>query len=132
MATATKEEGSGAPGPRQVVVEGDAGGFAQTVSVGGHRLVSDEPVSAGGTDTGLGPYDLLLAKQSEVATEQGVVAQPDERRASGDDEVRAAQQPPVAQTDLPPAGREPAERHAPDRPLQQHRGGVEGDHVTGS
>jgi len=35
--------------------------FAQEISVGKHRLLADEPVSAGGTDTGLSPYDLLLA-----------------------------------------------------------------------
>jgi uncharacterized OsmC-like protein len=44
-----------------VVVSGDASGFAQSVSVGRHRLSGDEPVSAGGTDTGPNPYDLLLA-----------------------------------------------------------------------
>jgi uncharacterized OsmC-like protein len=46
---------------RNVLVEGSAKGFAQEITVGGHRLVADEPVSAGGTDTGPGPYDLLLA-----------------------------------------------------------------------
>jgi putative redox protein len=44
-----------------VLVEGPASGFAQQVSVGPHRLHSDEPVDAGGTDTGPSPYDLLLA-----------------------------------------------------------------------
>jgi putative redox protein len=52
-------ETSGA-GPREVVVRGDAKGFAQEITVGGHHLVSDEPTSVGGTDTGPGPYDLLL------------------------------------------------------------------------
>ena len=47
--------------PREVVVEGSAGGFAQVIAVGGHALTADEPVEAGGTDTGPGPYDLLLA-----------------------------------------------------------------------
>ncbi len=47
--------------PREVVVEGSARGFAQEVAVGGHRLLADEPVAVGGTDTGPGPYDLLLA-----------------------------------------------------------------------
>ena len=32
-----------------------------TPSVGPHRLVADEPVAAGGEDTGPGPYDFLLA-----------------------------------------------------------------------
>ncbi len=47
--------------PREVVVHGSASGFAQEVTVGGHRLAADEPVAAGGTDTGPSPYDLLLA-----------------------------------------------------------------------
>ena len=47
--------------PREVVVHGSAKGFAQEVAVGGHRLTADEPVAAGGTDTGPNPYDLLLA-----------------------------------------------------------------------
>jgi putative redox protein len=53
-------EGSKAP-PREVVVEGSARGFAQRIAVGGHELAADEPVEVGGTDTGPGPYDLLLA-----------------------------------------------------------------------
>ncbi len=35
--------------------------FTQDVSAGGHRLVADEPASAGGDDLGVTPYDLLLA-----------------------------------------------------------------------
>ena len=46
---------------REVIVEGEAAGFAQSITVGTHRLASDEPVALGGTDTGPGPYDLLLA-----------------------------------------------------------------------
>jgi putative redox protein len=46
---------------KEVVVEGSARGFAQQIAVGGHRLVADEPLAVGGTDTGPGPYDLLLA-----------------------------------------------------------------------
>src|SRR5258705_10226031 len=52
---------SSAPRPREVVVEGSAKGFAQAITVGSHVLPADEPVEAGGTDTGPGPYDLLLA-----------------------------------------------------------------------
>jgi uncharacterized OsmC-like protein/fermentation-respiration switch protein FrsA (DUF1100 family) len=48
--------------PRNVVVqETGAGKFQQTVSIGPHHLLADEPVAAGGEDTGPGPYDYLLA-----------------------------------------------------------------------
>ena len=52
-----------APEPKshEVVVVGSAAGFAQEIAMGEHRLVSDEPRSEGGTDTGPAPYDLLLA-----------------------------------------------------------------------
>jgi len=43
-----------------VLVRGDASGFEQEVVAGTHRLKADEPVSAGGADTGAAPYDLLL------------------------------------------------------------------------
>lgn len=49
------------PSPGEVVVRGDAAGFAQQIAVGSHRLKADEPTSVGGTDTGPNPYDLLLA-----------------------------------------------------------------------
>ena len=51
----------GRPAEGLVIVRGDANGFAQTVTAGAHHLRSDEPASAGGTDTGPTPYDLLLA-----------------------------------------------------------------------
>ncbi|MBA2077344.1 hypothetical protein PCA_02305 [Rhodanobacter sp. PCA2] len=35
--------------------------YAQDITVRGHHLRADEPVSAGGEDTGPGPYDFLLA-----------------------------------------------------------------------
>ena len=54
-------EASNVSRPREVVVEGSAKGFAQMIAVGGHLLAADEPVEAGGTGTGPGPYDLLLA-----------------------------------------------------------------------
>jgi uncharacterized OsmC-like protein/fermentation-respiration switch protein FrsA (DUF1100 family) len=48
-------------GPRQVVVrETRNSKFQQTVSAGPHRLLADEPVAAGGEDTGPNPYDFLL------------------------------------------------------------------------
>jgi uncharacterized OsmC-like protein len=46
---------------RGVVVRGNGAGFAQEILAGPHRLTADEPASAGGTDTGPSPYDLLLA-----------------------------------------------------------------------
>ncbi|MGA7792206.1 MAG: OsmC family protein [Candidatus Acidiferrales bacterium] len=46
---------------RGVVVRGSAAGFAQEIHAGPHRLHADEPASAGGTDTGPSPYNLLLA-----------------------------------------------------------------------
>ena len=49
-------------GPRNVVVrETRAGKFQQNVTSGPHQLLADEPVAAGGADTGPGPYDLLLS-----------------------------------------------------------------------
>jgi putative redox protein len=44
-----------------VVEETGAGKFAERVRAGRHELAADEPVEAGGTDTGPGPYDYLLA-----------------------------------------------------------------------
>lgn len=49
------------PEDTDVVVRGAASGFAQEVTVRGHTLRADEPLSLGGTDTGPTPYDLLLA-----------------------------------------------------------------------
>lgn len=44
-----------------VIVRGEAAAFAQEIAVGRHKLTADEPVEAGGKDTGPSPYDLLLA-----------------------------------------------------------------------
>ena len=44
-----------------VVRETRVGTFQQEIISGQHRLLADEPVKAGGLDSGLGPYDLLLA-----------------------------------------------------------------------
>ena len=38
-----------------------AAGYAQAIQVGAHHLTADEPKSNGGTDTGPGPYALLLS-----------------------------------------------------------------------
>lgn len=48
--------------PRQVVVrETRNSKFQQTVTVGPHRMLADEPKAAGGEDSGPGPYDYLIA-----------------------------------------------------------------------
>jgi putative redox protein len=48
--------------PRNVVVrETRKSKFQQTVSIGPHRLLADEPIVAGGEDSGPGPYDFVLA-----------------------------------------------------------------------
>ena len=46
--------------PGVVLVRGSAAGFAQEIRSGRHRWTADEPVVDGGTDTGPGPYDLIL------------------------------------------------------------------------
>jgi putative redox protein len=48
--------------PREVVVrETRNSKFQQTVSVGPHSMLADEPIAAGGEDSGPGPYDFVLA-----------------------------------------------------------------------
>jgi putative redox protein len=46
-----------------VIVRGGAAstGLVQQIESGRHTLTCDEPVEAGGTDAGPGPYDLLVA-----------------------------------------------------------------------
>lgn len=59
---ATEQPADFAAVPGQVVVrETRNGKFQQTVAVGAHRMLADEPVAAGGADTGPGPYDYVLA-----------------------------------------------------------------------
>lgn len=48
-------------GMSEVVVSGNASGFAQDVVAGTHRWIADEPLAAGGQDLGPSPYDMLLA-----------------------------------------------------------------------
>lgn len=52
-----------APSPDGVVrvTEAGFGRFTQSITIGGHRLRADEPVSLGGNNAGPSPYDLLLA-----------------------------------------------------------------------
>jgi putative redox protein len=35
--------------------------FAQQIASGHHRLTADEPIALGGSDSGVSPYELLLA-----------------------------------------------------------------------
>lgn len=50
------------PVPGKVVVQETRDGkFSQRIVVGQHVIRADEPAAAGGMDTGLSPYDLLLA-----------------------------------------------------------------------
>jgi uncharacterized OsmC-like protein len=53
--------GNGASETGIVVVRGGPAGFAQEISIGPHRLRADQPLTAGGTEAGPTPYDLLLA-----------------------------------------------------------------------
>jgi len=48
-----------APAPG-VLVQETGRGLQQEVTTGRHRLIADEPVEAGGLDSGPGPYDFLL------------------------------------------------------------------------
>ena len=49
-------------GPRDVVVtETRRSKFEQSIAIGPHHLAADEPVAAGGRDSGPNPYELLLA-----------------------------------------------------------------------
>ncbi|MBX9778632.1 MAG: alpha/beta fold hydrolase [Xanthobacteraceae bacterium] len=52
---------SEAPLRAVVVTETGGGKFQQSVVIGRHRLTADEPLAAGGLDSGPGPYDLLLS-----------------------------------------------------------------------
>lgn len=56
------DDGSPSAEGTVVVTETGGGPFVEHVRAGRHTFVADEPVSIpGGTDTGPGPYDLLLA-----------------------------------------------------------------------
>lgn len=44
-----------------IVSENDHGRYQQTVRLGRHELIADEPVAGGGADAGLAPFDFLLA-----------------------------------------------------------------------
>src|SRR5689334_2423637 len=59
---------SDVPHATKVVVRGSGLGFAQEISARSHRLIADEPVADGGTDTGPTPYELLLAALGSCAS----------------------------------------------------------------
>ena len=46
---------------REVLVGGGGGPLAQQLTIGAHRIQSDEPIEEGGTDTGPRPHELLLS-----------------------------------------------------------------------
>jgi putative redox protein len=53
---------AGEHAPRQVTVTETGGGkYQQAVTIGPHHLIADEPLAAGGLDSGPAPYDFLLA-----------------------------------------------------------------------
>jgi putative redox protein len=60
MAADAQTADNTAPGTVRVRETG-AGKFQQEIVTAPHRLLADEPVDAGGLDSGPGPYDLLLA-----------------------------------------------------------------------
>jgi uncharacterized OsmC-like protein/fermentation-respiration switch protein FrsA (DUF1100 family) len=59
-AATTSGHGDGDPGV-VTVQETRHGRFQQDIKAGAHRFLADEPVAAGGGDSGPNPYDLLLA-----------------------------------------------------------------------
>jgi uncharacterized OsmC-like protein/alpha-beta hydrolase superfamily lysophospholipase len=59
-AAATTAHGDGGPGV-VTVRETRQGRFQQEITAGAHRFLADEPVDAGGGDSGPNPYDFLLA-----------------------------------------------------------------------
>lgn len=44
-----------------VLVTGSVAELAQTVQARHHKIIADEPIEAGGRDTGPSPYELLLS-----------------------------------------------------------------------
>lgn len=47
--------------PPELVVRGSVAGFTQEITIGSHRLFSDEPKEDGGQNAGPSPYELLAA-----------------------------------------------------------------------
>jgi putative redox protein len=59
--TQDEEEGRADRHDGVVATETGAGRFQNVITAGRHRLLADEPVSAGGLDSGRDPYDYLAA-----------------------------------------------------------------------
>jgi len=53
---------------RNVTVDDGAVRYSQIITAGRHVLRGDEPIEAGGSDTGPNPYDLLLAALGSCAS----------------------------------------------------------------
>ncbi len=64
---ATNEAGA-EPATVVTVSEAGPGQFAEVVRAGRHVLSADEPFAAGGTDTGPGPYEYLVAALGTCTT----------------------------------------------------------------
>jgi putative redox protein len=58
---AAAQPGTENEGRPVVVAETREGKFQQSVTIGPHHFIADEPVAAGGLDTGPSPYEWLLA-----------------------------------------------------------------------
>jgi uncharacterized OsmC-like protein/pimeloyl-ACP methyl ester carboxylesterase len=54
-----QREDTAASGDGVIVAETGAGKFQNAVTVGGHRLLADEPIAVGGLGSGPSPYDYL-------------------------------------------------------------------------
>jgi uncharacterized OsmC-like protein len=65
-----REERTGEPLPAGYVEvrESGAGRYAQTVTIGAHTLRADEPLEAGGDDSGPSPYEWLVAALGACTT----------------------------------------------------------------
>jgi putative redox protein len=53
---------------RDVIARTAEGPYGQIIEIGPHRLRGDEPVAAGGADTGPAPHELLLAALASCAS----------------------------------------------------------------